>query len=74
MPFVVTVHSLERLKSSSNLSLRLVMVQHEPLKVQNIVYFFVHLHWAKANAKPIFFFDLCRCSMRTLNWILHELI
>ena len=39
MPFVVTVHSLERLKSSANLSLRLVMVQHEPLKVQNIVSF-----------------------------------
>ena len=28
----------------------------------------VHLHCTKAN----FFFDLCRCSMWTLNWILYE--
>ena len=29
-----------------------------------------HLYWVKAKA--IFFFDLCRCSMWTLNWILYE--
>ena len=32
----------------------------------------VHLHQLNAHAKAIFFFDLCRCSMRTLNWILYE--
>ena len=34
--------------------------------------FKVHLHQLNAHAKAIFFFDLCRCSMRTLNWILYE--
>ena len=32
----------------------------------------VNLHWT--NAKVNFFFDLCRCSMWTLNWILYEAI
>ena len=43
MPFVVAAHSLERSKLSAILFLRLVMVQHEPLKVQNILHFLVHL-------------------------------
>ena len=34
----------------------------------------VHLHWAKANVKAIFFFDLCRCTIWTLNWIFYKLI
>ena len=32
----------------------------------------VHLHWTKANAKANFFFDLCGCSMWTLNWVVYE--
>ena len=34
----------------------------------------VYLHWEKANAKSVFFFYLCRCSMWILNWIPYELI
>ena len=32
----------------------------------------VNLHWEKANGKENFYFDLCHCSMWTLNWILYE--
>ena len=32
----------------------------------------VHLYLAKAKARANFFFDLCRCLMWTLNYILHE--
>ena len=34
----------------------------------------VLLHWTKANAKSIFFFDLCRSYMWALNCILYVLI
>ena len=34
--------------------------------------FKVHLHWVKANAKAKFCFEICRCSVWTLNWILGE--
>ena len=33
-----------------------------------------NLHWVKAKQQRIFFYELCRSSMRTLNWILYELI
>ena len=32
----------------------------------------VHLDWEKVNAKEIFSFYLCRCSIWTLYWILCE--
>ena len=32
----------------------------------------VHLHWANANVKANVFFDLCRCSVWTWNWMLYE--